>query len=110
MTQSKGRPLPPGLKARMERVFQADFSEVRVHPGSHRAKAIGAAAFAIGDDVYFGPDAFKPDSPEGQELIAHELAHVVQQRNKAHIEPTLQGRAQAQPAVGKMVKLWKLKS
>lgn len=110
MTSASGKPLPAGLKARMERVFGQDFSDVRCHPGSRRPSAVGAKAFAHGNDIYFDSKSFDPSSRDGQALIAHELAHVVQQRKYEHITPTLQGRAQAQPAVKKMIKLFKLKS
>lgn len=110
MTETRGKPLPPGVKAIMERAFGHDFSEIRCHPASHLPKALNAKAFAKGNDIHFAPGSFDPRSPVGQELIAHELAHVVQQRNYEHITPTLQGRDQARPAVEKMVKLFKLKS
>lgn len=76
---SGGRPLPDDLRTSMERAFGADFSSVRVHEGPHAA-AIGAEAFAQGEAIHFAPGRFDPVSPEGRELIGHELAHVVQQR------------------------------
>lgn len=93
----------------MERAFGHDFSNVRCHPGSHRPSTVNANAFAFGDDIFFRPGHYDPTTSKGQELIAHELAHVVQQRKREHITPTLQGRAQAKMAVDKLVKLWKLK-
>jgi hypothetical protein len=63
----------------MEAFFDADFSDVRVHVGSE-ASAIGALAFTLGSDLYFAPGHYEPHSPRGQELLGHELAHVMQQR------------------------------
>lgn len=74
-----GAPLPGALQAKMSTAFGADFSTVQVHLDD-RAGAIGAQAFASGDNLHFAPGQYDPDSQGGQELIGHELAHVVQQR------------------------------
>jgi hypothetical protein len=74
-----GKPLPPALLAKMESALGADFSAVRVHVGP-QAPRIGAIAFTTGNDLYFAPGQFQPDTISGQQLIGHELAHVVQQR------------------------------
>jgi hypothetical protein len=71
--------LPAPLRARMERAFGADFSAVTVHEDG-AAGALGAEAYARGDALHFAPGRYDPDTPAGEELIAHELAHVVQQR------------------------------
>jgi Domain of unknown function (DUF4157) len=60
-----------------------DLSDVRVHtdPTAHDLNhAVSAKAFATGSDVYFAKDQYKPGTSDGDKLIAHELAHVVQQR------------------------------
>ena len=74
-----GQPLPQAVLAKMEAAFGADFSAVRVHVGP-QASRIGALAFTTGNDLYFAPGQFQPDSVTGQQLIGHELAHVIQQR------------------------------
>ena len=74
-----GRPLPEALRGRMEAALGADFSAVRVHVGP-QAERIGAIAFTLGSDIYFAPGRFQPDTAQGQQLLGHELAHVVQQR------------------------------
>jgi ribosomal protein S18 acetylase RimI-like enzyme len=79
LARAGGRSLPPALLAKMEAAFGADFSTVRVHIGP-QASRIGAIAFTTGDDLYFAPGQFQPESIKGQQLIGHELAHVVQQR------------------------------
>ena len=74
-----GRPLPEALQQKMESLFGANFSDVRVHVGAE-APAIGALAFTLGANIYFAPGQYDPASPRGQQLLGHELAHVVQQR------------------------------
>ncbi len=74
-----GRPLPDGVRQKMESFFKADFSDVRVHVGAE-APAIGALAFTMGSSLYFAPGQYNPDTLHGQQLLGHELTHVVQQR------------------------------
>lgn len=73
-----GAPLPEDVRARMEHSLGADFSAVRVHVGE-AAPAVGARAYAQGSDLHFAPGEYQPDTARGQELIGHELTHVVQQ-------------------------------
>jgi hypothetical protein len=63
----------------MEHAFGARFDQVRVHEGGE-AQALGASAYTQGTDLHFAPGQYQPGTPQGQELIGHELAHVVQQR------------------------------
>jgi hypothetical protein len=77
--QGPGKTLPDALRAQMEGAMRADFSAVRIHVGP-QAQSIGAIAFTTGNDLYFAPGQYQPDTPAGRELIGHELAHVVQQR------------------------------
>ncbi len=77
-----GQPLPDGLLTRMEKSFGADFSAVRVHADSDSDtlnRSLHARAFTTGHDLFFRGGEYSPDSRRGQELIAHELTHVVQQ-------------------------------
>jgi ribosomal protein S18 acetylase RimI-like enzyme len=74
-----GRPLPEAVRGKMEEALGADFSAVRVHVGP-QAERIGAIAFTIGSDIYFAPGRYQPDTVQGQQLLGHELTHVVQQR------------------------------
>lgn len=74
-----GRKLPDPVRAGMEAAFGADFSTVRIHVGP-QAQSIGALAFTSGNDIFFAPGQYSPDSAPGRHLIGHELAHVVQQR------------------------------
>jgi len=77
----------------MERAFGTDFSAVRIHQDA-RAEALGARAFTRGTDIHFAPGAYQPESPSGQELLGHELAHVVQQ-SQGRVPATLQAKGDA---------------
>ncbi|HEY5864047.1 MAG TPA: DUF4157 domain-containing protein [Candidatus Tectomicrobia bacterium] len=74
-----GMPLPEPVRAKMEEAFSADFSDVRVHVGSE-ATAIGAIAYTWGTHIHFAPGHYNPWSQHGQEVLGHELWHVVQQK------------------------------
>lgn len=77
-----GRALDGNLRSRMEPAFGVDFSNVRVHTDSRAAELssqLKARAFTIGSDVAFGASQYRPGTLRGDALIAHELAHVVQQ-------------------------------
>lgn len=77
-----GSPLVPAVRAPMERGFGHDFSHVRVHndaSAAHSAAAVDAAAYTVGSHVVFGAGSYAPGTRAGRHLIAHELAHVVQQ-------------------------------
>jgi Domain of unknown function (DUF4157) len=77
-----GRALDAGLRGDMEARFGRDFSNVRVHQGGlaeRSAREVNARAYTVGSDVVFGAGEYAPGSQEGQRLLAHELAHVVQQ-------------------------------
>jgi len=86
--------LPPQVRGKMEASLGADFSDVRVHASSSRADELGARAFTEGNDLHFAPGEYQPDSPGGQELIGHELAHVVQQR-EGRVSATVQAKGAA---------------
>jgi hypothetical protein len=76
-----GRPLGAATRAFMEHRFGRDFSRVRIHTdgvAAESARAIGARAYTVGNDVVFGAGQYAPESATGRRLLAHELAHVVQ--------------------------------
>jgi len=86
VVRSPGEPLDPTTRAFMEPRFGHDFSSVRVHSGAaaeQSARAVDAKAYAVGYDIAFGAGRFAPGTLEGRRLIAHELAHVVQQTGGA---------------------------
>jgi hypothetical protein len=77
-----GRPLDAVTRHDMESRFGEDFSNVRIHDGSaarESARDINARAYTLGTDIVFGSGMFDPASQQGRRLLAHELAHVVQQ-------------------------------
>jgi hypothetical protein len=92
-TDRAGRPLPASVRSDFEPAFGRTLGGVRVHADARAAglaRRLDASAFAYGRDVYFGAGAYDPDSTSGRRLIAHELAHTVQQRNRVDgAEPTV---------------------
>ncbi|GAB1533024.1 MULTISPECIES: DUF4157 domain-containing protein [Brevibacillus] len=80
LSSSSGRSLPDSVQAKMENAFHTDFSDVQIHPESSVASHIGAVAFAQGNDIHFAPGTYQPETQSGQQLLGHELTHVVQQR------------------------------
>lgn len=79
-----GQPLAPDLQQKMGNAMGADFSGVKIHTDSQSDKlnrSIQAKAFTTGQDVFFRQGTYNPGSTSGQELIAHELTHVMQQNS-----------------------------
>jgi Domain of unknown function (DUF4157) len=71
-----------GVLRRMEPAFGADFGGVRIHTGANvdvAAEGLQARAFTVGGDVYIRRSDYRPGTGAGDELIAHELAHTLQQ-------------------------------
>jgi hypothetical protein len=87
-----GAPLPPATRSAMERSFGVDFAGVRVHDDSDAdrfATDIRARAFTYREHIFFGRSQFQPASAQGQRLLAHELAHVVQQGAASRAVPPM---------------------
>jgi hypothetical protein len=79
--RAAGAPLPDALRRDMEAELGVSLAGVRIHTdaaAAHAARAVSAAAFTVGEDVYFSAGAYAPESRAGRKLIAHELAHVAQ--------------------------------
>uniref|UniRef100_A0A4Y8PQS6 eCIS core domain-containing protein n=2 Tax=Paenibacillus athensensis TaxID=1967502 RepID=A0A4Y8PQS6_9BACL len=77
-----GQKMDGAIQAKMESAFGADFSNVNIHTGSKASEvseSLGAEAFATGNDIFFREGNYNPDSHKGQELLGHELTHVLQQ-------------------------------
>lgn len=84
VVSSGGSPLEPAVRTDMESRLGHDFSDVKVHTDASAhasAKAVGAHAYTVGNNVVFQRDAYDPGSLAGRTTIAHELTHVVQQRS-----------------------------
>ncbi len=88
-----GQALPDDVRVKMELAFGADFSAVRIHEGGHAA-SLGALAYAQGSELHFAPGQYQPHSEAGQELLGHELAHVVQQA-QGRVQSTAQAKGAA---------------
>jgi hypothetical protein len=109
--RSAGVPLPESVRATMETALDSSFATVRIHQ-DEQAQALGARALARGEDLFFAPGEYDPTSPRGKELLAHELTHVVQQREgRASVartkgatwladDPTLEAEADAAAKLG----------
>lgn len=83
VVSSGGSPLDAETRTDLESRMGADFSDVRVHNDSaahESAKGVGAHAYTVGNNVVFQRDAYDPSSPQGRTTLAHELTHVIQQR------------------------------
>ncbi|MCA9934148.1 MAG: DUF4157 domain-containing protein, partial [Anaerolineales bacterium] len=81
-----GRPLPSKSQASMGQAFNADFSGVNIHTDSqadHLNQSLYSRAFTTGQDIFFRQGEYNPDSSSGQELLAHELTHVMQQNGRS---------------------------
>jgi hypothetical protein len=81
---SGGTPLPADVRADMEGRFGQDFGDVRIHndhAAHESAKSVNAQAYTVGSNLVFQRDKYDPGSDAGKHMIAHELTHVVQQRN-----------------------------
>lgn len=99
LDDSDGDSLPAPLRGDLERDLGADLSGVRLHVGPEAqaaAQSLQARAFTMGQAIYFGPGQYQPGSSTGQQLIAHEAAHTVQQQGAAG-GPQLAGVAVSSP-------------
>lgn len=113
-----GEAIPSQVRSSFESAMGQDFSGVRVHTGTTATKLsndLNARAFTVGRDIAFGAGEYKPGTPVGDALIAHELAHVAQQgggaagevaqkSESAHDGPLEQDADDA--AAGAVVSIW----
>lgn len=89
--RSPGQPLDAQTRSFFEPRFGHDFSKVRVHAdarAAHSARAVNARAYTVARDVVFDSGQHAPQTSEGQRLLAHELTHVVQQREEPDVPPS----------------------
>jgi hypothetical protein len=81
-TNGGGKSIDRATRSFMEDRFGADFSHVRIHTDDQAAemsRELSANAFTFGDHIYFGSGRFTPETTDGKHLLAHELAHTIQQ-------------------------------
>ena len=84
--RGSGQTMPEQIRGSMEQAFGADFSGVKIHTdgqADNLNQSLQARAFTTGRDIFFRQGEFNPGSSNGQELLAHELTHVVQQNGTA---------------------------
>jgi uncharacterized protein DUF4157 len=96
--RGSGSALPTGVRQRLESGFGGSLSDVRIHTDGEAAslnRAVAARAFTTGKDIFFGAGEFRPDTAEGEQVLAHEVAH------------TRQGGSRAQRTA---IRRWDLKS
>lgn len=82
--QSQGRPIPSKARHEYERFFNADLSGLRIHTDAHAQEAsreVSAHAFARGGNIYFAANRFDTNAVSGRHLLAHEIAHTLQQND-----------------------------
>jgi hypothetical protein len=94
--RSPGQPLDEGTRSFFEPRLGHDFSRVRIHTDSRAAEsaqAVGALAYTVGSNVAFNEGRYEPGSTAGRRLLAHELAHVVQQEGSQLAAPAGDGLA-----------------
>jgi hypothetical protein len=112
-----GRSLDGSVSSRMTRAFGQDFSHVRVHTDANAVElstSLNARAFTLGEHIAFGAGEYQPGTMIGDALIAHELAHVMQQSGATASAPLPKGETghdsleeeADHSAVGALVSLW----
>lgn len=83
LAQGAGQHLEGTVARRLEPAMGGPVNDVRVHTGAQAdalARAVSARAFTVGSDIFFSSGEYRPGTSDGDQLIAHEVAHVVQQR------------------------------
>ena len=84
-----GAPLVAGVRAPLERAFGRGLGQVRVHASPEAAwaaRSVRARAFTLGKDIWFGAGEYRPGDPGGRRLLAHEVAHALEQRAVASLD------------------------
>jgi hypothetical protein len=82
-SRGAGQPLDTHVARRLEPSLNESLGDVRVHTGDSAAalaRAVSARAFTVGNDIFFGSGEYRPGTAGGNTLIAHEVAHTIQQR------------------------------
>jgi hypothetical protein len=95
----EGRPLSTADRQFYEPRFEQDFDSVRIHNNDDANRAAGslnARAFTVGSHIVFGKGEYRPGSTDGRRLMAHELAHTIQQQSSGNLAVQRQPLTQAQ--------------
>jgi hypothetical protein len=94
--RTQGQPIDPAARAFLEPRFGTDFSRIRVHSdekAGDAARAVDALAYTVGRHLVFGEGQYSPDTTSGRHLLAHELAHSIQQESAADTGGAIQRQA-----------------
>ncbi len=86
LTDASPTTIPNKTRNDIENKYNADFSSVRFYQDAKTTKSVNAKAYTYGSDIVFSPKYYQPNTTEGNKLIAHELAHVVQQNNSGTMQ------------------------
>ena len=100
--RGSGRPMADNVRSPMEQAFDTDFSQVKVHTSSQADslnQSLQAKAFTTGQDIFFRQGEYAPETSTGQQLLAHELTHVVQQRGTAVQRQSAQAISSVSPGL-----------
>lgn len=88
--RSGGHPLEKQAQQRLEQGLGTDLSGVRIHTDSEAdrlSRSVDAMAFTTGADIFFSAGTYRPSTPEGLRLLAHETTHVLQQTEGSVTSP-----------------------
>jgi len=88
-SRGTGSPLNSSVSESMGSKMGADFSSVNIHTGEQSASfnnQLNSRAFTVGNDIYFNSNEYQPATPSGQQLIAHELTHTIQQKSVPKVQ------------------------
>ncbi|HEX4707781.1 MAG TPA: DUF4157 domain-containing protein [Candidatus Udaeobacter sp.] len=99
----RGNDMEPNTQAFMHRRFGTDFSNVRIHAdadAAHMNRELGAYAFTVGRDIYFGSGQYAPGTNPGRHLLAHELTHTIQQGHSTAMQQETTPRRQSIEGLG----------
>jgi hypothetical protein len=91
-SSGRGNRVSTGVADHIGGAYGQPLGDVRVHHDDHAAalsRAVAARAFTVGSDIFFGAGEYRPGSTSGRELLAHELAHVVQQQGAPNTGPLM---------------------
>lgn len=98
-SRAPGQPLPSALRTSMEQRLGRNFGDVRVHTdpqAAASARQLEARAYTVGSHIVFGKDRFSPGTPQGRQLLIHELSHVAQQQRSDTSSAASPARAEAE--------------
>ncbi|MBV9759644.1 MAG: DUF4157 domain-containing protein [Acidobacteriaceae bacterium] len=98
---TQGEPLQSSSRRPLENHFQIDLADIRIHTGAEAAESarnLDALAYTSGRDIYFAHGMYAPSSTSGHRLLAHEVAHVVQQSSGK--EPSIATKSAHGPKIG----------